>query len=44
MQLNVVGMSGNEVIVNVKGGATCSNTKQILNVSSVIIKLIQILP
>ena len=39
-----VGVSRNDVTVNNKGGATCISTKQIPKASSLVIKLIQILP
>ena len=39
-----VGVSRNYVTVNNKGGATCISTKQIPKASSLVIKLIQILP
>ena len=39
-----VGMAGNVVTVNNKGWTTCINTKQLLQGSSFIIKLIQSLP
>ena len=39
-----VGVTRNDVTVNNKGGATCSSTKQILKASSLVTKLIQILP
>ena len=39
-----VGVTGNGVTVNIKGAATCNNNKQLLQGSSLVIKLIQILP
>ena len=39
-----MGVARNDIIVNIKGGATCNNSKQLLQVSSLVVKLIQILP
>ena len=39
-----VGVAGNGVTVNNKGGTTCINTKQLLKGSSLVIKSIQSLP
>ena len=37
-----LGVTGNDVTVNNKGGATCNNNKKLLEGSSHVIKLIQI--
>ena len=39
-----VGVAGNDVKTNIKGGATCNNSKQLVKASSLVMKLIQILP
>ena len=39
-----MGVARNDVTVNNKGGATCNNTKQLLEASSLVAMLIQNLP
>ena len=39
----LVGVAGNDVGVNIKGGATCHNNKQLLNTCIFVRNLIQIL-
>ena len=37
-----MGMAWNDVTVNIKGGATCNNSKQLRQASSPVLKLIHI--
>ena len=39
-----MGVARNDVTVNIEGGATCNNSKQLLQASSLVVNVIQILP